>query len=140
MKNLPLPVTRCSFLYSVPIMLATLGLFVACASAPARPDWIRVGVTTKTDVLAQYGQPHLVIDSPDGDTVVYRPTTVDPSVPRLEIPTAQAGPFGTSTTSMQRINPGLDTNDLNRERKDLLRSEIRIRYDNRGVVQDLSSP
>lgn len=140
MKNLSPPVTRRSVLHSVSIMLATLGLFVGCVSTPAHPDWMRIGVTTKDDVLARYGQPDLLIASPEGDTVVYRPTTVFPSVPRLEIPTAQAGPFGTSTTSMQRINLGLDTNALNRERKDLLRSEIRIRYDNRGVVQDLSSP
>jgi hypothetical protein len=137
MKNLSPPVTRRSVLHSVSIMLATLGLFVGCVSTPAHPDWMRIGVTTKADVLARYGQPDLLIGSPDGDTVVYRPSA---SVPRLEIPTAQAGPFGTSTTSMQRINPGLDTNDLNRERKELLRSEIRVRYDNRGVVQELSSP
>lgn len=137
MKNLSPPVTRRSVLHSVSIMLSTLGLFVGCVSTPAHPDWIRVGTTTKDDVIERYGPPDMVIGSPGGDTVVYRPIA---SVPRLEIPTAQAGPFGTFTTSMQRINPGLDTNDLNRERKDLLRSEIRIRYDNRGVVQDLSSP
>lgn len=140
MNSLPLRVTRCVFLSAVSITLTVLSLLAACISAPGHPDWIRVGATTKDDVIERYGPPDMVIGSPDGDTVVYRPTTVFPSVPRLEIPTAQAGPFGTSTTSMQRINPGLDTNDLNRERKELLRSEIRVRYDNRGVVQELTSP
>jgi hypothetical protein len=41
---------------------------------------------------------------------------------------------------MQPINPGLGAKDLNPRTKVLLRSEIRIRYDDRGVVQELSSP
>ena len=79
----------------------------------------------------------MVIASPDGDTAVYRPIA---SAPRLEIPTAQIGPSGTAVTRMQRIDPGLGAHDLNRERKELLWSEIRIRYDSQGIVQELTSP
>lgn len=46
-------------------------------------------------------------------------------------------------TSMQRINPGLSTHDLNAERIELSRSEIHIRYDTfdtKGIVQELSFP
>lgn len=41
---------------------------------------------------------------------------------------------------MQPIDPGLGTKDLNTEKKALLRGEIRIHYDDRGVVQELSFP
>jgi hypothetical protein len=129
-----------SLQYSVPMTLAVLGLLAACVSAPDHPEWIRVGVTTKDEVVTRYGQPDLLIASPGGDTAIYRPPASGPSVPRLEIPTAQAGPFGASTTRMQPIDSGLGAKDLNTKAKELLRSEIRIRYDARGVVQELSSP
>lgn len=130
----------CSLLYAFPMTLTALGFLAACASAPDHPDWIRVGVTTKGEVIQRYGPPDLVIAATGGDTAVYRPTASGPSIPRLEIPTAQAGPFGTTTTSRQPIDQGLGAKDLNRETKELLRGEIRIRYDARGVVQELSSP
>jgi len=145
MRNVGVRFTFCSFLYAFPMTLGVLGLLTACVSAPDHPapdhpDWIRVGVTTKDEVVTRYGQPDLVIASPGGDTAIYRPTASGPSVPRLEIPTAQAGPLGTGTTRMQPIDPGLGAKDLNNGRKELLRSEFRIRYDARGVVQELSSP
>ena len=132
----------CSILFSVPLTLGVLGLLAACVSAPESlpQDWIRVGVTTKAEVIQRYGQPDLVIASPDGDTAVYRPTASGQSAPRLEIPTAQAGPFGSATTRVQPIDPALGAKDLNTEAKKQLRSEIRIRYDALGVVQALSSP
>ena len=133
----------CSFVYSFPVMLGLLSLVAACASAPdhsapGHPDWVRVGVTTKAEVITRYGQPDLIIASPGGDTVVYRPTASGSSVSQIEIPTAQAGPFGSSTTRMQPINPGLDARDQDKEMKERVRSEIHIRYDARGVVQELS--
>jgi hypothetical protein len=145
MRNLGVRFIFCSFLYAFPMTLGVLGLLAACVSAPDHPapdhpDWIRVGVTTKDEVVTRYGQPDLLIASPGGDTAIYRPTASGPSVPRLEIPTAQAGPLGTGTTRMQPIDPGLGAKDLNNGRKELLRSEFRIRYDARGVVQELSSP
>ena len=88
----------------------------------------------------RYGQPDLVIASPGGDTAIYRPTASGPSAPRVEIPTVQAGPLGSATTRMQPINPALGANDMNTKTKERLRSEIHIRYDARGVVQELSSP
>lgn len=137
MNNISLPVTGYSFLHSASSILAVLGLLAGCVSPPGHPDWIRVGATTKHDVIERYGSPDMVIASPDGETAVYRPIA---SVPRLEIPTAQVGPSGTTITSMRRIDPGLGANDLNRERTELLRSEIRIRYDSQGIVQELTSP
>ena len=138
MRNARTRAILCSLVYAFP--LALLGLLAACISAPDHPDWIRVSVTTKDEVIARYGQPDWVIASPDGDSSVYHPTASGPSAPRLEIPTAQAGPFGTATTGMQPINPGLGAKGLNGKTKERVREEIRIRYDVRGVVQELSSP
>jgi hypothetical protein len=130
---------RFSLAYCFPLMLSLLSLLAACASAPDPQDWIRVGVTTKAEVIARYGQPDLVIASREGDTAVYRPASPS-SAPQMEIPTIQAGPLGTATTQMRPINPGLDANDRSREGKERVRSEIHIRYDARGVVQELSTP
>ena len=139
MRNVRARAILCSLAYSFPLTLGVLGLLAACVAAPDHPDWIRVGVTTKDEVITRYGQPDMVIASPSGDTVVYRPTASGPSVSRVEIPTAQAGPFGASTTRMQPIDPGLGAKDQNTKTKELLRSEVRIRYDARDVVQELSS-
>jgi len=126
-----------SLRYSSTMTLAALGLLAGCVSSSGHPDWIRVDTTTKHDVIERYGPPDMVIASPGGDIAVYRPIV---SAPRLEIPTAQIGPSGTAVTSMQRIDPGLGALDLNRERTELLRREIRIRYDSQGIVQELTSP
>lgn len=140
MRNARTRTVLSSLMYTFPPMLGLLGLLVACVSTPDHPDWIRVGATTKDEVISRYGQPDWVIASPQGDTAVYRPTASGSSAPRLEIPTAQAGPFGATTTGMQSISPGLGAKDMNTKTKERLRSEIRIRYDDRGVVQELSSP
>ena len=129
-----------SLLYSFLLTLAVLGLLAACVSAPGHPEWIHVGVTTKNEVIARYGQPDLVIASPGGETAVYRSTLSGPSIPRVEIPTAQAAPSGETMTRMKTIDPGLRARDLNRETEERLQPEIRIRYDARGVVQEVSSP
>ena len=140
MGNVRARVILCSLLYSFPLTMGVLGFLAACVSAPDHRNWIQVGVTTKDEVITRYGQPDWVIVSPDGDTAVYRKTAFGPSAPRLEIPTAQTGPFGAATTGMQPIDPGLGAKDLNEKSTDRVWKEIRIRYDDRGVVQELSSP
>ena len=137
MRNPRVRSILCSLLHSSAMMLAALCLLAGCVSPPGHQDWIRVGATTKHDVIERYGPPDMVIASPGGDIAVYRPIA---SAPRLEIPTAQVGPSGTAVTGMQRIDPGLGAHDLNRERTERLRREIRIRYDSRGIVQELTSP
>ena len=131
---------RCLLVSAFSLAPILLGLLTACVSAPNHDNWIHVGVTTKDEVIARYGQPDWLTTSPQGDTAVYRPTASGLSARRLEIPTAQAGPFGTVTTGMQPINPGLGAKDLNWKGKEWLRKELRILYDDRGVVQELSSP
>lgn len=137
MSYISLPVTGYSFPRSVSIILAMLGILTGCVSPPDHQDWIRVGATTKKEVIERYGPPDMVVASPGGDIAVYRPIA---SAPGIEIPTAQVGPLGTTVTSMQRIDPGLGAQDLNRKRTGPLRKEIRIRYDSQGIVQELTSP
>jgi hypothetical protein len=140
MSLVPPRAILCQLVRSVTLTLGLFGLIAACVSTPDQPDWIRIGVTTKADVIARYGQPDLVMAAPDGDTAIYRPTGSGASIPRLEIPTAQAGPFGAPTTRMQSIDPGLGVKEMDKERNVSLRKDLRIRYDARGVVQELSSP
>jgi len=145
MRNARTRTVLSSLIYAFPLMLGLLGLLAACVSAPDypaldHPDWIRIGVTTKDEVIQRYGHPDMVIASPGGDTAIYRPTASGQSAPRVEIPTVQAGPLGSATTRMQPVNPGLGANDMNTKTKERLRSEIRIRYDAQGIVQELSSP
>ncbi|MEI8014190.1 MAG: hypothetical protein WCH20_05050 [Nitrospira sp.] len=145
MRNIRARVLLLSLVHTFPSTLAVLGLFTACVSAPDypapdHPEWIRIGVTTKDEVIQRYGHPDMVIASPGGDTAIYRPTASGQSAPRVEIPTAQAGPLGSATTRMQPIDPGLGAKALNGKTKERLRKEMRIRYDSRGVVQELSSP
>lgn len=140
MRSAQTRANRFSLGYCFPLMLSLLSLLAACVSAPDPQDWIRVGETTKAEVVTRYGQPDLVLASREGETAVYHPTASSSSAPQMEIPTVQAGPLGTATTQMRPINPGLDANDRSREGKERVRSEIHIRYDARGVVQELSTP
>jgi len=130
----------CRLVCSFTLTLGLLGLLAACVSTPDQTEWIRIGVTTKDDVIARYGQPDLLMAAPGGDTALYHPTGSRASVPRLEIPTAQVGPFGAPTTRMQSIDPGLGAKEMDKRGNVFLRKELRIRYDTRGVVQGLSSP
>jgi hypothetical protein len=117
----------------VSILLLTLPwLLMACAETSLdRTSWIQVGKTTKSEVIAQYGEPDLVLAEQNGETVTYRPVVARPSV---QIPTAQAGPLGTTRTQTQTIEPGSGRGD-NASRRP--QKEIRIRYDTQGIVQDV---
>jgi hypothetical protein len=121
-----------SQLPAIALLLSVSVLFVACAQTSVdRTAWIQVGKTTRSEVVAQYGEPDLVLTSPDGETVTYRPAAVRPSV---QIPTAQPGPLGTSRTQTETIEPGLGRNDRASRRPT---KEVRIRYNAQGVVQDV---
>ncbi len=105
-----------------------------CASAPEEKGWIVVGRTTQNEVVNRYGQPDIIQMTGDGSIVTYQPASVQqPIQPRLEIPTVQAGPFGTNTTQMKPVEPGLGRTDTNMHPQ----HEIKIRYDRQGVVQEV---
>jgi hypothetical protein len=120
--------TARAVLLSVSVLL--LG---ACAETTIdRTSWIQVGKTTKPEVIAQFGEPDLVLTEPDGETVIYRPAQrVSPSV---QVPTAQAGPLGTSRTQMETVEPGFGTRDTTSRRP---QKEIRIHYNAQGIVQEV---
>lgn len=119
------------------ISLCTLVYVGACAVAPDQRDWIKIGHTTREEVVERYGQPDLVKVSEEGDVSIYWPSGSRGSTPRLEIPTAQAGPFGTMTTKMEPINPDLGTSPPKDNQQARPEQELRIRYNAQGIVQEL---
>jgi hypothetical protein len=112
-------------------------LLGACAGAPEQKDWIKIGQTTREEVVKQYGQPDLVMASEEGETAIYRPRDSKRSTPQVEIPTMQVGPLGTMTTKMEPINPGSGTRPMNGGLQQRPEQELRIRYNAQGIVQEL---
>jgi len=114
---------------------AVLCLIAACATAPDTGDWIKVGETTREDVVKRYGQPDLIIASGQGELATYRPWNPDQMPPRVEIPTAQMGPAGMPTTKMQPVNRG--PGSPNGGFQDRPAQGLQIRYDTHGIVQEI---
>lgn len=114
-----------------------LMLLMACATTGSSEQWIRVGVTTRAEVVEQYGEPDMVTVSNDAETAMYRAKAPGQASMRIEIPTAQMGPFGTMTTKTQSVNPGLGARALNAGAVDRPNKDFRIRYDARGIVLEV---
>jgi hypothetical protein len=119
------------------ILGGILMLVGACASVPDQGEWIKIGQTTREEVVKRYGQPDFVRSSAEGEIASYRPRDPRPSTPRMEIPTAQAGPLGSMTTKMEPVNPGLGTNPKNGGLGERPEKELHIRYNAQGIVQEL---
>lgn len=113
-------------------------LIGACTVVPDQKNWITIGQTTREKVIERYGQPDFVIASAEGETAIYRPKDSRGAPPRLEIPTAQAGPLGTATTKMEPINPGFGAGPTNGNLQERPAQELHIRYNAQGIVQELS--
>src|SRR5215510_9267906 len=130
-------------------LLSSLGIWglmwmASCASGADQTQsdanqtqWIRIGQTTKDEVVARYGEPDLMQTSPDGAVATYRPTASKRPPPSVEIPTAQPGPFGAPATTMKPIQPGLGAEDMAGGRHEWIRKEIKIRYDAKGIVREV---
>ena len=88
-------------------------------------------------MIQQYGQPDLAMASEEGEIAIYRPTDPIRPVPRLEVPTMQAGPLGTMTTKMEPIDPDLGARQANGNRQERPEQELRIRYNAQGIVREL---
>lgn len=114
-----------------------LMLLMACATTGAPEQWIQVGVTTRAEVVEQYGEPDRVMVSNDEETAIYRAKAPGQTSMRIEIPTAQMGPSGTMTTKTQSVNPGLGARALNAGAVDRPVRDFRIRYDSRGIVLEV---
>ena len=119
------------------ISFGTLLVVGACATVPDQRDWITMGKTTREEVIKRYGQPDLAMASEEGEIAIYRPKYTIRSVPRVEVPTMQAGPLGTMTTKMEPINPGLGARLANGNLQERPEQELRIRYSTQGIVQEL---
>lgn len=128
---------RMSRLLLLLISWGALVLVGACAAVPDQGNWIKIGRTTREDVVERYGQPDLVRASEEGETEIYRPRDSGRSTTKVEIPIAQAGPLGTSTTKMEPINPGLGARPMNGSLQERPEQELRIRYNAQGIVQEL---
>ena len=129
-----------NLLFRLRLLLLSLGTLVfvgACAVVPDQRDWIKIGQTTREEVVERYGQPDLVRVFEEGEIAIYRPRDPRGSTPRLEIPTVQAGPLGTMTTKMEPINPDLGTSPTNGNLQGRPEQELRIRYNAQGIVQEL---
>lgn len=112
-------------------------LLMACATTGSPEQWIRVGVTTRGEVVEQYGEPDGIVISKDGETATYRARDLGQASMHIDIPTAQVGPFGTVTTKTQPVNPGLGARALNAGAVDRPNKDFRIRYDARGIVLEV---
>ncbi len=129
-----MPVVR---LRRIPISWGFLALLSACAFIPHQNEWIIVGHTTREEVIDAYGEPDLVMEAEEGETVVYRPRAVSHSRPPMEIPKAQAGPRGLMATKMEPIVRSYGSTSADEGLRGRPDREVRIRYDAHGVVQQL---
>lgn len=116
------------------VLLILLG---ACATTGAPEQWIRVGVTTRAEVVEQYGEPDMVTVLNDEETVIYRAKDPGQAFMLIEIPTAQVGPSGTMTTKTQSVTPGLGARPVRAGALDRPGKDFRIRYDSRGLVLEV---
>ena len=119
------------------ISWGALVLVGACAVVPDQRDWIKIGQTTREEVVERYGQPDLVLTSEEGGTAIYRPRDLRRTTPKMEIPTMQAGPLGTAATKMEPLNPGLGTRPTNGRPQERPEQELRIRYNAQGIILEL---
>lgn len=89
-------------------VLSVVSVLTSCATV--RPsDWIRVGGTTRDEVVAEYGEPDLIRVMPEGEVAVYRPTAPTAARPRLSIPLVEAaGDQGAIRTREQPLERGLE--------------------------------
>jgi hypothetical protein len=124
----------------LPLLILSWGILVlvgACAGVPEPKDWIKVGVTTREEVVARYGQPDLVMAAEEGETAIYRPRDPGRPTPQVQIPTMQAGPLGTVTTKMEPVKSGAGNGSTNGRMRERPEQELHIRYNTQGIVQEL---
>lgn len=118
-------------------VLSVVSVLTSCATV--RPsDWIRVGGTTRDEVVAEYGEPDLIRVMPDGEVAVYRPTAPTAARPRLSVPLVEAaGDQGAIRTREQPLERGLGVRGVGTGARARPEKEFRIRFDRNGVVQAL---
>lgn len=123
----------------IPLLAVLFVMFALASCATVRPsDWIRVGGTTRDEVVAEYGEPDLIRVMPEGEVAVYRPTAPTAARPRLSIPLVEAaGDQGAIRTREQPLERGLGVRGVGTGARARPEKEFRIRFDRNGVVQAL---
>lgn len=67
-------------------------------SATEQTEWLKVGLTTRDEVIKRFGDPDGTAQLPQGELVVYRPPRPATPSPAASVPTFEAGPLGTVRT------------------------------------------
>lgn len=119
----------------LPFTIAAWLSIAGCVAGGERASWIKVGTTTKDEVLARYGEPDLVRASADGDTVTYRPAAA--RQPLVSVPVARPGPAGLTTTQTEPVSPALGVRDVAAGTDEHPPYEVQIRYDAQGIVREV---
>ncbi|BCA54903.1 exported protein of unknown function [Nitrospira sp. KM1] len=120
------------------LTICSLLCVTSCVTASEQTQWIEPGKTTKADVLSRYGEPDLLQMTENGPVATYRPTaSKHPSTP-VEIPTVQPGPFGTTVTTSRPVQRSMDSDDPPSVKRGLIEKEIHIRYNEQGIVQEVT--
>lgn len=109
----------------------------SCATGADGSSWIRIGETTKEEVIKRYGEPDMVRVSSEGETATYSPAFSPSASPPPVAQVVQPAPEGKMTFQPQPIVRGLSARNVAAGTHDRPDKEIRIRYDARGIVQDL---
>lgn len=117
--------------------IACLLWLSSCVTGGDQTSWIRIGVTTKDEVVKRYGEPDMVRMSSEGETATYSAAFSPPTVPPPMVQAVEPAPEGKMTFKPQPVVRGLGARNVAAGTQNRPGREIRIRYDTRGVVQDL---
>jgi hypothetical protein len=109
----------------------------SCATSVEGPSWIRIGETTKEEVIKRYGEPDMVRLSSNGETATYSPAFSPSASPPPVTQAVEPALEGKMTFKPQPVVRGLGARNVADGSQDRPRKEIRIRYDASGIVQDL---
>lgn len=121
------------------ILAALFPLFLASCATHSKPSkWIKVGSTTRDEVVEQYGEPDLIRSSADGEIETYRlRLELQPRLP-IYVPVAEAGgENATIRTRDQPIEHGLGARGVGAGSQARPEKEFEVRYDVNGVVRSL---
>jgi len=116
-------------------LLLVLCVWPALMACAEEARWIRVGVTTKGEVVERYGEPDRVLVSTHGETLTYRPLPSRP--PTVSIPVARAGPGGLGIFQTESIVPGLGVRDIAAGTHPRPHGEIHIEFNDQGIVREV---
>jgi hypothetical protein len=121
----------------IQILLAIIVL-ASCATQSKPSDWIKIGSTTRDEVVDQYGEPDFIRSAASREIATYRSGPARQTSQQVEIPVAQAaGVSGGVTTRSHAIERGLGARNLGTGIRARPTKEFWVQYDENGVVRAL---